>query len=101
MKGSKLLLAACFFGLMSNALASVETAATVSRDEDNEFSCASKKRVPVAIKAERESLPAARYQYSLGGGFHVLCADNTGTAPPPVGKKVRVSFNDNTAQILH
>lgn len=86
-------------GHVPAAMASLEIAATVSKDEANEFSCASKKRVPVTVKAEREFLPEARYQYSLGGGFHVLCADHAGGSLP-TGKKVRVSLNDTSAQIL-
>lgn len=79
--------------------AAQELSATITRDEANQFSCASKKRIPVAVSTSRELLPEERYQYALGGGMHVVCADYTGT-PLPVGKKVKISLSDSKALIL-
>lgn len=79
--------------------ATQEMKATVARDETNEFSCAARKRVAVLIEAQKDILPEQRYQYSVGGGLHVLCADYAGTPPPP-GRKVRISFRDNAIQLI-
>lgn len=76
-----------------------EISATITKDEANEYSCASRKRVPVVVNASRELLPESRYQYALGGGLHVVCADYAG-APLQIGKKVKISLSDTQALIL-
>lgn len=81
------------------AAATQEMKATIARDEAGEFSCANNKRVAVLVEADKDLLPNARYQYAVGGGLHVLCADYAGTPPPP-GRKVRVSLRDDAVQLL-
>ena len=76
-----------------------EFSATITKDEANQYSCASQKRIPVIVRTSRELLPEERYQYALGGGMHVVCADHAGS-PLPVGKKVKVSLSDSRALIL-
>lgn len=94
-----LLLLPLLFSAAPSVLAGHEISATIAKDETNEFSCLSRKRVPVLVQVSRELLPDQRYQYGLGGQMHVICADFSGAAPQ-IGKKVRISLNDNAAQIV-
>lgn len=95
----RLLVSSVWLGCAPPVLASTELNATIAKDETNEFSCASRKRVPVLVQASRELLPEQRYQYSLGSQMHVVCADFSGAAPQP-GRKVRISLSDHAAQIV-
>lgn len=84
---------------ISQALAADMTG-TVTRDESGDYSCASKKRVAVLVQSPKEVLPEERYQYALGGGLHVMCADYSGTQPQP-GKKVRLTLQGNGLQVVN
>jgi len=96
----------CLLALIATLIASgvatgatQEMKATIARDEAGEFSCANHKRIAVLVEADKDLLPNARYQYAVGGGLHILCADYAGTPPPP-GRKVRVSLREGAVQLL-
>lgn len=79
--------------------AAQEMSATVTRDESGEYACASRKRVAIRLQADREQLPEPAYQYALGGGLHVLCAEHAGPPLPP-GRKVRIAIAGDAVRIL-
>ncbi len=81
------------------AVAAQKMPATIVPDEPGAFSCASRKQVAVRVQAPKDTLPEPRYQYTVGGDLHVLCADVSG-APPATGTKVRISFRGDAVQIV-
>jgi len=81
------------------AAAAQEMGAAVARDDSGDFSCAQRKRVAVRVQADKELLPEAPYQYALGGGLHVLCADYAGP-PLQVGRKVRIAIGGDTVRVV-
>jgi hypothetical protein len=96
---SVLLAASLLLSGLSQSFAADMTG-TITRDEPGDYSCASKKRVAVLVQYPKEMLPEERYQYTAGGGLHVMCADYSGT-PPQSGKKVRLSLQGNGIQVTN
>lgn len=86
-------------GGLPQTAAAQQVTATITKDETNEYSCAARKRVAVVVNASRELLPEERYQYALGGGLHVVCADYSGTALQ-VGRKVKIALSDSKVTVL-